>query len=161
MNELKQKAYIFGTIFTLSNKLQVLGDEFDENITTKQWLFILGVLKFQDPPTISEVAKYIGYSRQNAKRIAAALQITGYVTISKDKSDARALRIELTPKCLEYFKNRDQREIEFLEKVFNGFDAKLTEGLYKGLSRLAKNIGAIMNDDPHETNKGMYNEKGE
>ena len=65
MNELKKKAYIFGTIFTLSNKLQVLGDEFDENITTKQWLFIVGVSKFQDPPTISEVANFIGYSRQN------------------------------------------------------------------------------------------------
>ena len=131
MNELKQKAYIFGTIFTLSNKLQVLGDEFDENITTKQWLFILGVSKFQDPPMISEVANYIGYSRQNAKRIAAALQKTGYVMISKDKNDARALRIELTSKCLKYFKDRDGLEIEFLEKIFDGFDAELTGGLYK------------------------------
>ena len=34
MNELKQKAYIFATIFTLSNRLQTLGDEFDENFTT-------------------------------------------------------------------------------------------------------------------------------
>ena len=80
MNELEQKAFIFGTIFTLSNRLQALGDEFDKNITTKQWLFILGVSKFKEPPTISEVANRIGYSRQNAKRIAAALHKTGYVT---------------------------------------------------------------------------------
>lgn len=147
MNELKQKAYIFGTIFTLSNKLQVLGDKFDENITTKQWLFILGVSKFQEPPTVSEVANFIGYSRQNAKRIAAALQKTGYVMISKDKNDARALRIELTSKCLGYFKNRDESEVEFLEKIFSGFDIELTDGLYKGLSMLVKNIEVIMNDD--------------
>ena len=105
MNLLEQKAYIFGTIFTLSNRLQVLGDEFDKNITIKQWLFILGVSRFEEPPTVSEVASFIGYSRQNAKRIAAALHKIGYVIISKDKNDARALRIELNPKCTEYFKH--------------------------------------------------------
>lgn len=143
MNELEQKAYIFGTIFTLSNRLQALGDEFDENITTKQWLFILGVSRFEEPPTISEVANFIGYSRQNAKRIAAALQKTGYVKISKDKNDARALRIELSSKCIEYFENRDKREIEFLEKIFTGFDAELTHSVYKGLIKLEKNIKAM------------------
>ena len=147
MSKLERKAYIFGVIFTLSNKLQVLGDEFDENITTKQWFFILGVSKFQDPPTISEVANHIGYSRQNAKRIATALQKTGYVMISKDKNDARALRIELTLKCIEYFRTRDGREIEFLENIFTGFDAELTDGLYKGILRLAQNIRVIMNND--------------
>lgn len=147
MDELKQKAYIFGTIFTLSNKLQMLGDEFDENITTKQWLFILGVSKFQEHPTITEVANYIGYSRQNAKRIAAALQKTGYVMIYKDKNDARALRIGLTLKCIEYFKSRDGREIEFLENIFTAFDAELTDALFKGLFKLAQNIRVIMNDE--------------
>lgn len=140
MNELEQMAYIFGTIFTLSNRLQVLGDEFDKNITTKQWLFMVGVSRFKEAPTISEVANFIGYSRQNAKRIASALHETGYVTISKDRNDARALRIKLNPKCAEYFKKRDKREIEFLEKLFTGFDAELTDGVYRGLIRLEQNI---------------------
>ena len=143
MNELGQKAYIFGTIFTLSNRLQVLGDEFDKNITTKQWLFILGVSRFKEPPTISEVANFIGYSRQNAKRIAAALHKSGYVIISKDKNDARALRIKLTSKCIEYFEKRDKKEIEFLEKIFSGFDAELTHSVYKGLIKLEENIQAM------------------
>jgi DNA-binding MarR family transcriptional regulator len=144
MHELEQKAYIFGTIFTLSNRLQVLGDEFDKNITTKQWLFVLGVSRFEKQPTISEVANFIGYSRQNAKRIGGALQKTGYVKISKDKNDARALRIELTSKSIEYFKKRDKREIEFIEKLFTGFDNELTHSVYKGLIRLEQNI-KVMN----------------
>jgi len=144
MNELEQKAYIFGTIFTLSNKLQVLGDEFDKNITIKQWLFLVVISKFNEPPTISEVANFIGYSRQNAKRIAAVLYERGYVTIVKDKNDARASRIELTSKCVEYFGKRDQREIEFLEKIFSGFDAEITSSVYKGLIMLEQNIKALM-----------------
>lgn len=140
MNELEQKAYIFATIFTLSNRLQVLGDEFDKNVTVKQRLFILGVSRFEKPPTVSEVANFIGYSRQNAKRIAAVLHEAGYVIISKDENDARALRIKLTSKCIEYFAKRDKREIEFLEKIFTGFDVELTRSIYEGLARLEQNL---------------------
>ena len=146
MDELQQKAYIFGSVFALANKLQVLGDAFDKNITIKQWLFCVCVSKFDEPPTLSEVAKFIGYSRQNAKRIAAALNERGYITIIKDQDDARALRISLTPKCTDYFTKRSHRELEFLDKLFNGFDADLTRDLYKGLSRLAENIEVMSND---------------
>lgn len=140
MNEENQQAYIFGSIFVLSNKLQVLGDAFDKNITIKQWLFLIGVAQFKEPPTVSEAADFIGYSRQNAKRLAATLEEAGFVTISKDKSDARALRIALTPKCDTYFRERRQREIEFMQKLYNGFDTERTNGLYQGLVKLADNI---------------------
>ena len=144
MNELEQKAYIFAVIFTLSNKLQVLGDEFDKNITIKQWLFMVSVSKFDTPPTISEVAHFIGYSRQNAKRIAADLDEIGYITIMQDKNDARASRIVLTSRCVDYFNQRGSREIEFLERIFAGFDADLTQSVYEGLHRLEQNIEALL-----------------
>ncbi len=151
MDELAQKAYIFGTIFTLSNKLQVIGDKFDKNITIKQWLLLVSVSKYQEPPTISEVANYIGYSRQNAKRMAAALEKRGFVTITKDKNDARALRIALTPKCQEYFAGREQRELKFLKELFTGFDAELTADFYQGLSQLEKNIETMMDHDENDS----------
>lgn len=151
MNQLEHKAYIFGTIFALSNKLQVIGDKFDKNITIKQWLLLVSISKFEEPPTISEVANYVGYSRQNAKRMAAVLQERGFVTIAKDENDARALRIARTPKCIEYFAGRDQRELEFLEEIFNGFDAELTAGFYQGLSRLEKNIATMIDNDANDS----------
>ena len=143
MNELKQKAYIFAEIFTLSNRLQTLGDEFDKNFTTKQWLFILAVSRFKEPPTITEVANFIGYSRQNAKRIAADLQKAGYIILQKDKNDARALRIIIESKCIEHFKKRDKREIEFLEQIFLGFDAEMTNNVYRGFLKMEQNINAM------------------
>lgn len=150
MDMLQKKAYIFGTIFTLSNKLQVLGDKFDKDITTKQWLFIVGVSTFREPPMISELANFVGYSRQNAKRIAASLQERGYVAISKDETDSRALRVELTPKCREYFEKRNKREIDFLEKIFTGFDTESTQNLYEGLTMLERNIREIMEQEKIE-----------
>jgi len=147
MDELKQQGFIFGTIFTVSNKLQILGDEFYKDITTKQLLFMIGVSKFKKPPMISEVANYIGYSRQNAKRIASDLQKKGFVTISKDIYDARVLRIGLTSECKEYFKELDKQEIEFIQKIFSGFDSELTNSMYKGLVKLEANLKELMIDE--------------
>lgn len=144
MDELKQKAYIFATIFTLANKLQMAGYEFDKNITTKQWLFVLGAANFSDPPMISEIAAFLGYSRQNAKRIASDLQKSGFIKLYRDQNDARVLRVELTPKSAAYFKERDKREIEFLESIFKGFDSDLTNGLYEGIVRLESNLKKLM-----------------
>ncbi len=147
MDESEKKAYIFATMFSLSNKLQVIGDKFDPNITIKQWLLLVGISTFKEPPTISEVASYVGYSRQNAKRMAAALQDRGFVTITKDANDARASRITCTPKCIEYFTGRSQRELEFLAEIFDGFDAELTDGFYRGLSRLAQNVEKMTDNE--------------
>lgn len=143
MGEIEQKAYIFGAIFALSNRLQVLGDAFDQAITIKQWLFLVSVSKFPAPPTVSEAAGVIGYSRQNAKRIATALEDRGFVTITRDGKDSRALRIALTQTCRAYFAARQEREMEFLEQVFAGFDTKLTAGFYEGLLRLEENLGRM------------------
>lgn len=140
MNERDQQAFIFGSIFVLSNKLQVLGDAFDKNITIKQWLFLASVAQFKEPPTVSEVADHIGYSRQNAKRIAAALEASGFVIISKDKNDARTLRINLSSNFDDYFAKRRQKESEFIQKLFSGFDAESTNGFYHGLVALNTNI---------------------
>ncbi|UWG96086.1 MarR family transcriptional regulator [Dehalobacter sp. DCM] len=140
MNEIEQQAFIFGNIFVLANRLQVLGDAFDKNITIKQWLFLACVAQFKSAPTVSEVAEHIGYSRQNAKRMADALEQREFVRIVKDNTDARALRIHLTPKFNDYFESRRQKEVAFIQNLFHGFDLKLTSGLYQGLIQLTENM---------------------
>lgn len=146
MNELEKKAYIFASVFSLAKKLQVIGDRFDANITIKQWLFLVGVSKFSEPPTVSEVAHFVGYSRQNAKRLAETLEKRGYVVMTKDKYDARALRIEMTDQCRDYFLSRYQKELDFLIRIFDGFDPVLTEGFYQGLTKLAVNVEMMLEE---------------
>lgn len=147
MDELEKKAYIFASVFSLANKLQVIGDRFDSNITIKQWLFLVGVSKFNDSPTVSEVAHFVGYSRQNAKRLAVTLEKRGFVFISKDKNDARALRIELTDQCRHYFSGRHEKELAFLVKIFDDFDSDLIEGFYKGLTKLSSNVEMMLEEN--------------
>lgn len=148
MNELDKQAYIFGGIFTLANRLQILGDKLDENITTKQWLLIAIISKSENPsPTLSEVAEIIGSSRQNVKKMATILQKRGFVSLTKDPHDARMVRISLTPECITYFQNRDEKELQFMKKLFAGFDESLTDGLYEGFIKLAENIVEMESDN--------------
>lgn len=141
MDDLKEKAYIFGSIFTLSNKLQSLGDKFDKNLTVKQWLLLAGIFKSNsNSPTISEVADLIGNSRQNVKKMVLILEKRGFVMLQKDLKDARILRISLTEKCKEYLLKREKSETEYLEQLFEDFNSDEIKALADGISKLEKSI---------------------
>lgn len=138
---MEEKTYIFGTIFTLSNKLQLLGDRIDAKLTVKQWLFLAGVLRCDsNTPTLSEIAARIGSSRQNVKKMALILEKQGFVLLEKDARDARALRIRLTDVCKTHLKQREQAESRFIEELFDSFEAKELSALSAAIKKLEKNV---------------------
>ncbi|WP_195575364.1 MarR family winged helix-turn-helix transcriptional regulator [Paenibacillus sp. 1001270B_150601_E10] len=153
MNDPEKQAYIFGGILALANRLQVLGDKLDENVTLKQWLLIAMILKSEHPsPTISEVAEMVGYSRQNVKKMALILEKRGFVSLIKDAHDARIFRMHLTPKCAAYFQTREEKEAQFMVALFDGFNEESTDALCKGIMKLADNI-ITMESLQHENEK--------
>lgn len=150
MDEKEQQAFILGAVLTLANRLQVLGDQLDDQMTMKQWLLIAVILKSgSSSPTLSDVAEMIGSSRQNVKKMALLLEKQGFVALTKDSKDARILRLQLTGKCGIYFAERSEREVRFMDSLFQSFDYRLTEGLFYGLTRLTENI-AQMEADSYE-----------
>jgi DNA-binding MarR family transcriptional regulator len=141
MSKIEEQAHIFGSLFILANRLQVLCDKVDENLTLKQWLLLVTIVKNNSQsPTISEVASSIGNSRQNVKKMAVLLEKKGFLTLEKDANDARILRLSLTEKFESYSRQREKKELDFLETLFAGFDNDLVLSLDKGLSLLADNI---------------------
>lgn len=146
MNDIIEKAHIFGSVFTLANRLQVLGDRMDPDLTVKQWLMIASITQYDSyAPTISEVADTIGNSRQNVKKMAAILEREGFLKLNKDADDARIVRISLTEKCETYFNNRAVMETEFIEQLFKNFDSRMVKELYRGISKLEENITEMEN----------------
>ncbi|MBI5068040.1 MAG: MarR family transcriptional regulator [Deltaproteobacteria bacterium] len=94
------RAELFGSVFVLTQYLARRADAVLEplGITTKQWL-LLAVLTRRFPgesPTLSEAALWHGSSRQNVKQIAQQLQDRGFLRITPDPADRRALRLHLT-----------------------------------------------------------------
>ncbi|WP_250674985.1 hypothetical protein LZ906_016750 (plasmid) [Paraclostridium ghonii] len=149
MKNIQNREYVFGSIFALANRLQALGDKMDENVTVKQWFFIATISMVNSNPSISEISKLIGTSRQNTKKMALLLQNQGFLIIQEDESDKRISRISLTQKCFEYFQGRQSMEEEFMKSLFQGFSQKNIEDLSNGIALLMNNLEKmeIKNED--------------
>lgn len=146
MNIADKQKFIFGSLFLLANKLQVIGDHYlgEEGMTTKQWFLTVMISQFGDtPPTLSEVAELMGSSRQNVKQLALKLEEKEFLKIEKDEKDARALRLKLTEKCRLFWEKRQNQDEQFVRELFNGFSSEEIDAVYNGLGKLFSKIEEI------------------
>lgn len=145
---MKNEAYIYGAIFSLSNRLQISRDKFDPNISTKQWFVLANIAQFEGGnPNLGDIAQRIGTSRQNVKKIALILEKTEYVKMKKDDKDSRHIRIVLTSKGRAYYEERAEQEDDYLKQLFDGFEEKALTELYSGLRHLMKNVIQMERDN--------------
>ena len=72
-----QKTVICGCVIQ-ENKLHAIFDRYNE-MTSKQWLLMATTTSFTDAPDLSMLAKVMGCSRQNVKKLALSLEKQGYV----------------------------------------------------------------------------------
>ncbi|WP_195948039.1 MarR family winged helix-turn-helix transcriptional regulator [Paraclostridium bifermentans] len=141
---MEKKAYIFGAIFFLSNRIQNEGDKVFSEITTKQWFLLISIIRSGvNSPTLTEVSKIIGYSRQNVKKLSINLEKAGFVELQKDVNDSRVLRISLTDSCYQYFKNRQEKEESFIERLYDGITEEELDSMLLVMKKLEKNIGSF------------------
>ncbi|MEL7596912.1 MAG: MarR family transcriptional regulator [Clostridiaceae bacterium] len=146
MESIYKKKLIFGSLFLLANRLQVIGDKYleKEGITTKQWLLIVMIAQFADSiPTLSEVAQIMGSSRQNVKQLALRLQEKGFVSIKKDERDSRVLRLKLTEKSTVFWEERREKDEQFIIDIFNGLSEEEIHIMCNGFNKLFGNIESI------------------
>jgi DNA-binding MarR family transcriptional regulator len=119
MTERESQQFIFGCIFLLANKLQLLGDKVTRELTLKQW-FLLNILQQMDNklPNYNEIANAVGTSRQNVSKMLSVLSDKGMVDLYPSKVDQRAIRVSLTEKALDYFSTKEDDGNNLLEQLF-------------------------------------------
>ncbi|QUH27057.1 MarR family winged helix-turn-helix transcriptional regulator [Serpentinicella alkaliphila] len=144
--ELYKQKQIFGGLFLISNKLQVILDKSlaMHDMTAKQW-FLTAVIEefFESPPTLSEVAKIIGSSRQNIKQIALKLEEKGFLNLEKDEKDKRAIRLRLTNKSYEFWKGLQDESNKFLEELFIDLNQEELNAMLIGIFKLSEKIKCL------------------
>lgn len=149
--EAEDKYVVFAMIFMLSNQLQIIGDSFFKEVSTKQW-FLLLVLDIMNGyvPTLSELSEAVGSSHQNVKQLVLKLEQKGYVEMNKDEADSRRLRIKPTPKCAQLHKAYHEKNSIFMDQLFDGFSKE-------NLS-VAKNVMGAMKDKLERMKKNYVRE---
>ncbi len=132
---------LFGMLLVLGNRLQTVGNNFYEEITSKQWFVMAGITLFAEkPPTINEIADAIGSSHQNMKQIVLKLEKAGFVKMYTDETDRRKTRVKLTEKYSEFEQKYNKKESELLNAIYNGIDPVALKVTAETLEKLEQNM---------------------
>ncbi len=134
---------IFASIFVVQNRMQTAGEKIQTQITMKQWLLLVMSASCPEPRTLTRVGDLMGCSRQNIKKLAAALESKGFVELEQGSSNA--LNIELTEKAQLYFLDMSERYAKTFELLFSEFtDREISQlfglyaKLYAGIEKVEK-----------------------
>jgi len=140
---LEKQKLIFGSIFLLSNKLQVIMDRdlASYDLTAKQW-FLTAIMEefFNSPPSLSELAEAMGSTHQNVKQIALKLQNKDFLEIQKDEEDRRATRLKLTEKSYAFWEKRQEQSENFLTEFFEDLSEEELDTMCYGLNKLYEKL---------------------
>ena len=114
-----KRLIIYANTFLVANRLQTVMDAELEEVTSKQWLAIIMLGAFEEPPTLKQMAQMCSASHQNTKQIMLKLHQKGYVNMVKDEKDRRAMRIIPLAKIQELNAKYEERSKKFIEEMFS------------------------------------------
>ncbi len=138
---MNDKRFLFGSLFAISNKLQVVGDLFLGEMTAKQWLVLESVADFTPTqPSLTQLSSKLGSSRQNVKQLALRLEALGYARLVPDDRDHREVCVALTDKARDFLSSRDQDSLDFLNSLFDGLSTDEISATLQTLEALNANV---------------------
>ena len=114
------KKLLFAGVFIQENKLHAIFDRYNE-MTSKQWLLMATMTSFTDAPDLSMLAKVMGCSRQNVKKLALSLEKQGYVILEESPKDARSLCVVMSKQGLRFRKDMEELTDEVHQALFSEF----------------------------------------
>ena len=124
-------------LFSVTNKLQMTGDKYLQDLTIRQMLAIPAIIHAPDgKATINHIARKLGTTKQSAKQIVDALAKKKYLSVAPSGLDKRAVDISITPEGAEAFKVCSERTDIFLADTFSNFTTQDLEALCGLLGKL-------------------------
>lgn len=139
---------LFGMFFSFSNHLQAAGDTFYDEITCKQFFFLICLNLLEDcPPTLNELAQVMQSSHQNIKQMAKTLEAAGYVELRRDSSDRRKTRIYKTQKADDLQRKYRTQSEQFFEAFYAGISAEDLLTTFRVLNQLDDNLTAFKTEE--------------
>lgn len=143
LNHQAKKRLIFSEIFILQNKIQTQFDKLLGEISSKQFIILMITSSFQYPPSLTEVAKHAGCSRQNIKKIATVLENKGFVKLIQEDG-TRAIRIHKQQKFYDFYDEFMKTSEIGLERLFAGMNEKQIESLFETLHMVEHNVNSFI-----------------
>jgi DNA-binding MarR family transcriptional regulator len=141
---------LFGGVFALANKMQSVGDKMVEGLSTKQWFLIRTLMDMpcDPPPTITQIAREVDTTRQNATKMLEVMEREGLLSIGGSDSDRRRRSVRLTETGLRHAEKTAENGSYFLNRLFDGIDPDAMDAATKVLIGMMNNLIKMQEELP-------------
>jgi DNA-binding MarR family transcriptional regulator len=130
-----QQAY--ATLFSLTNKVQMAGDQYLKELTSRQYMAMLAAAHLaEDERTINNIARKLGTTKQSVKQLITKLEEKRFITAEPSKKDKRAVNIKFTEAGVEVMLKCGELGIYLLADFFKDFSSSEIETLWILLKKL-------------------------
>ena len=142
-----RRLVLYGMLFSLSNRIQTIGDSQYDDITLKQHFLMIVLSMLGDyAPTLVQTAQIAGCSYQNVKRMAAHLEKNGYLHIRTDALDRRKQRLVGTGKFQQMEAQKQAMSEAFMSRLYRDITDDELESAIAVLRKMDFNLGGSYND---------------
>lgn len=138
-----KKKLLFGGIFVQENRLHAIMDRYLREMSCKQWLVMVIADAYNTLPDLTSLAKTLGCSRQNIKKLASSLEKLGYVSLIPSPTDGRSLCVQVTDKGKVIINNSKNLEETVHQSLFRDFSEQDIEDYLRLSGKLMKGFGYL------------------
>ncbi len=144
INQYTEEYAIYGMLFSLSNRIQTIGDKEFEDITIKQHFLMVALELFKEPPSLKQMGDLIGCSYQNIKRMANQLEKKGYLSIQQDSEDKRKLLLVSTGKMKQVAEESKEAAVKFFKGLYQDISRDDLKVTLATLKKMDQNVGGLI-----------------
>ncbi len=124
------------------NRYQSAAHAFFRELSWKQIFSMHGITLHREPPTIQDMADFMGCSHQNANKLYAKLLREGYITSLQDEYDRRKQRLFLTDKARAFLAVNKAEAGEHVNDIFSVVSAEELASVIDVMQRLTERLAA-------------------
>lgn len=149
----------YATLFSLANKIQVKGDQYFGNLTSRQFMAMLAIAHLSEgETTLNNIARKLGTTKQSVKQLITIIENKGYVITVPSQQDKRAVNVKITEAGKEAAIGCSEKSLNFFADIFKDFSTEEMEILWKLLKKMYSFDGE--EQDGFEENAGVRIQEG-
>ncbi|WP_426454867.1 MarR family winged helix-turn-helix transcriptional regulator [Paenibacillus sp. S-38] len=143
----------YATLFSLANKIQIKGDAYLEQLTSRQYMAMVAIAHLQeDEATLNNIARKLGTTKQSIKQIIDILEKKGYLLITPSPKDKRAVNVKITASGQGVMLVAAEKGIYFFTDLFKDFSTEELEQLWALLKKMYRFDGEVQDGFEEEGN---------
>lgn len=135
--------FLLGLLSAFDNRFQAMADRLIGEISWKQFFTVICIQLCKESPTLQQLADVMGTSHQNCKQLLLKLEKKNFIAFVRDPADRRKQRIQLTPACMAFCQQNDERSQTLMQHMFDGIPEENLRVTIQTIMQMERQLGGL------------------